>query len=157
MSYDPFNVMTETSKPYFGEFYHSMDEKNRVTIPSGWRHQPDGETFYTIPHQTMDCLIVMPPEEFAKVEQMVNENLQISPAQRRSFVRRFYSLARQVHTDRQGRILVPDEHRTPVGLQSEVVLVGGSARFEIWDPGRWRLVSEAEQSVYLQVSELVGI
>lgn len=149
--------MTETSKPYFGEFYHAMDEKNRVTVPAGWRHQPDGETFYTIPHQTMDCLIVMPPEEFATVESKVNENPEITPAQRRSFIRLFYSRARQVSTDRQGRILVPDEHRTPVGLQSEVVLVGGSARFEIWDPGRWHLVSEAEQSVYLHVSELVGI
>jgi MraZ protein len=38
--------------------------------------------------------------------------------------------------DGQGRILIPSELRTEAGLTRDVVLLGRSNRFEIWDRDR---------------------
>lgn len=151
--------MDETAVRYMfsGEFRHAMDEKNRVTVPSAWRLQTDGEMFFTIPHQSEDYLVVMPPDEFERTGELVNGNTQISAHDRRVFIRQFYSRARQCVTDRQGRILVPDEQRKAVGLGAEVVLVGGRTRFEVWDPERWDSVSGIESPTFEQVSNMVGL
>ena len=134
-----------------------MDDKNRVTVPAAWRLQTDGEEFFTIAHQSGDFLVVMPPGEFEKMSEVVNANSTISAHDKRVFIRQFYSRARQCVSDRQGRILVPEEQRKQVGLGSEVVLVGGHTRFEIWDPAKWNSVAVVESPTFEQVSNMVGL
>lgn len=145
------------SMVYSGEFRHAMDDKNRVTVPAAWRLRADGETFYTIAHQSGKYVVVMPPGEFERTGDVVASNPAISPADRRVFIRQFYSRARQCVTDRQGRMLIPDEQRKAVGLGSEVVLVGGRTRFEIWPPDRWDEVAGNESPTFEQVSNLIGL
>lgn len=142
---------------FSGEFHHAMDEKNRVTVPATWRLKTDGEIFFTIAHQSGEYLVVMPPNEFERMGEVVAENPTISPADKRVFIRQFYSRARQCVTDRQGRILVPDEQRKIVGFGDEVVLVGGRTRFEIWTPEKWGKLASVESSTFEQVSNLVGL
>src|SRR5262245_61820037 len=50
---------------YAGEFRHSIDEKNRITIPSRWRRDRP-EEFILLPEATHQFLLVMSPMEFAK-------------------------------------------------------------------------------------------
>ncbi len=142
---------------FSGEFRHAMDEKNRVTVPAPWRLKTDGEVFFTITHQSGEYLVVMPPDEFERIGDMVANNPSISPSDKRVFIRQFYSKARQCVTDKQGRILVPDEQRQAVGFGSEVMLVGGRTRFEIWTPEKWGALSGIESLTYKQVSNLVGL
>src|SRR5258708_34145483 len=51
---------------YAGEFRHSIDEKNRITIPSRWRRDRP-EDFILLPEATHQFLLVMSPKEFAKL------------------------------------------------------------------------------------------
>ncbi len=151
MEEEPQNYM------FSGEYRHSMDEKNRVTVPAAWRLQTDGEVFFTLAHQSKDFLVVMPPAEFEKTGAMVNANPSISAHDKRVFVRQFYSRARQCVTDRQGRILVPEDQRGSIGLGADVVLVGGHTRFEVWDPDKWTEVAGVESPTFEQVSDIVGL
>ena len=51
---------------YAGEFRHSIDEKNRITIPARWRR--DGtEEFVILPEANDQFLVVMSPEEFSRM------------------------------------------------------------------------------------------
>ena len=51
---------------YAGEFRHSIDQKNRITIPSRWRRDRP-EEFILLPEATHQFLLVMLPMEFAKM------------------------------------------------------------------------------------------
>ncbi len=59
---------------YAGEFRHSVDEKNRITIPSRWR-RGHAEEFILLPEATHQFLIVMSPTEFAKTSSAAETNL----------------------------------------------------------------------------------
>ncbi len=132
-----------------------MDVKNRVTIPAAWLNGgPDA--FHAIPGPTGDCLIVMPPEEFDSIESRIEQSGAPAP-ERRKAIRQFYSQARAISADSNGRILLPDDHCDSVKLKGEVVLVGGRSRFEIWNAKRWAAVSAEESSSYRQVAELIGL
>jgi hypothetical protein len=49
---------------YAGEFRHSIDEKNRITVPSRWRRDK-AEEFILLPEATDQFLLVMSPDFLA--------------------------------------------------------------------------------------------
>jgi len=149
--------MESSNNPVFaGEFQHSMDAKHRVALPSRWRQKSDGE-FFLIPSQDSDHLLGYPPDEFEKVSQLVSENPSISPRDQRVFIRHFYSKAQMCNVDRQGRLLIPGDLRKLAALDGELLLVGAFNRFEIWNPERWSKATAAEESIYAQVANIVGL
>jgi hypothetical protein len=58
---------------YAGEFRHSIDEKNRITIPSRWRRDK-AEEFILLPEATHQFLLVMSPKEFARMSSAAETN-----------------------------------------------------------------------------------
>jgi MraZ protein len=144
-------------QPIFaGEFRHTMDAKNRVTIPSRWR-QGDMDEFFAIPNVDGGFLMVMPPTEFKRLADKVEQNQTISTVERRKFIRQFSSRAQHVTSDKQGRMVLPDDQCKLLGLRGEVVLVGGYSRFEIWNPATWTKVAEEDDSTFTYLLERVGI
>lgn len=146
-----------TALPVFaGEFRHAVDSKNRITIPARWR-QGESDEFFLVPDQSNSFLLVMPQEEFEKVNETVLNNPAISAQDKRVFVRRFYSLAQNCAIDKQGRLLLPEDHCRQVGLKGEVVLVGSLRRFEIWNPNLWAKFQKDASDTYAKVADLVGL
>ncbi len=141
---------------YAGEFRHALDSKNRVTIPSRWRAETDGE-FFAVPDPQGQFLMVLPPPEFDRVKSVVESNTAIAPADRRKFLRRFYSLAQVVSVDRQGRVLLPEEHCRQLDLSGDVVLIGTHSRMEIWNPQRWAAAKAEEDDAFRRVADQVGL
>ena len=74
---------------YAGEFRHSIDEKNRITIPSRWRRDRP-EDFILLPEATHQFLLVMSPEEFAKMGSAAEMNEKVSARDRRVFLRQLH-------------------------------------------------------------------
>ncbi|MBU3664579.1 MAG: division/cell wall cluster transcriptional repressor MraZ [Chthoniobacterales bacterium] len=142
---------------YAGEFRHAVDAKHRVTIPSRWRSEDDGEEFFAVPDPAGKFLMVMPPREFDRVKADVEANPAIAPADRRKFIRRFYALAQLVAVDKQGRVLLPEEPCRRLGLEGEVVLIGSHSRMEIWNPQRWAAATAEEDEVFRRVAGEVGL
>ncbi len=140
---------------YGGTFERSMDAKNRVTIPAGWLNGGPDE-FHAIPHPSGDFLMVMPPEEFDSIETSIKQSGIPSDMQRKA-IRQFYSQARAVSADSNGRVLLPDEQCDALKLKDDVVLVGGRSRFEIWNAKRWAAVSAADADSYSKVAEMIGL
>jgi MraZ protein len=141
---------------FAGDFRHVMDAKNRITIPARWRRSEIDE-FYTVPAPRGEFLRVIPPEQMKRISEEVKANPAISARDRSIFERGFYSRAQHVVTDRQGRILLADEHCQHVQLADEVILVGVDRWFEIWNPDRWEMISAAETPTYEQVAGLAGL
>ena len=141
---------------YAGEFRHSIDEKNRVTIPSRWRRD-EAEEFILLPETSHQFLLVMSPEEFARMSSTAESNLAVSARDRRVFLRQLHSRAQHAGTDRQGRLVLPEELCRKVGLKGEVALVGNRGRFEIWNLQRWKRAHEEETPTYQHVANVIGL
>ena len=140
---------------YAGTFERVMDAKHRVTIPAAWLGEGPND-FHAIPSPVGECLIIMPPAEFNQMEDRIHQSA--APAmERRKAIRQFYSQARVVTADAQGRILFAEEQCRTLELGVEVVLVGGRSRFEIWNPKRWSSVAQEEHTSFRHVAELIGL
>ncbi|MEP6937937.1 MAG: hypothetical protein ABI871_07700 [Chthoniobacterales bacterium] len=141
---------------YAGEFRHSIDEKNRLTIPSRWR-RGDGEELIILAEAHGQYLLVMPPDEFARMTAQVESDPTIAARDRRVFFRQLHSRAQHGSSDRQGRLVLPEDLCQQLGLKGEVALVGGRGRFEIWNSQKWKRAHEEETPTYQHVANAIGL
>jgi MraZ protein len=141
---------------YAGQFLHAIDEKNRVTIPSRWRRQ-GAEEFILLPDSQNQFLLVMAPEEFARMSAVAESNNSVAARERRVFLRQLHSRAQHGVADKQGRLVLPEDICGKIGLKGEVALVGGRGRFEIWNVTRWKRAHEEETPTYQHVANVIGL
>jgi MraZ protein len=141
---------------YAGNFRHSIDEKNRLTIPSRWR-RGEAEEFIILPEPRGEYLLVMSPEAFAKMNAEVEKNPTISAPQRRVFLRQIHARSQHGAADKQGRLVLPEDVCKPLALKGEVALVGGRGRFEVWNLQKWKRAHEEENATYQHVAHAIGL
>src|SRR5947209_19583040 len=98
----------QSERFYAGEFRHSIDDKNRITIPSRWRRDRP-EEFILLPEATHQFLLVMSPKEFAKTSSAAETNQSVSARDRRVFLRHLHARSQHAAADRQGRLVLPED------------------------------------------------
>src|SRR5438045_4054662 len=144
---------TRNKNFYAGEFHHSIDEKNRITIPARWRRGKP-EEFIILPEATHQFLLVMSPEEFSRMSAAAESDPNVSARDRRIFFRQLHARAEHGAADKQGRLVLPEDLCKKVGLKGEVVLVGGRGRFEIWNLQRRKRAHGEETHTCQHVSNV---
>ena len=142
---------------YAGEFRHQLDDKHRLTIPSRWRRDGAGEEFLIVPEPSGQFLLVMPPNEFERISAAAENVPGVSPRDRRIYLRQLHAQAQHGASDRQGRLLLPDDLCKRLELKGEVALVGGRGRFEIWNLQRRKAAHTEEHPTYQHVANMVGL
>jgi transcriptional regulator MraZ len=138
-----------------GEYEHTLDDKNRLTLPAKVRQALGGGVVVT---RGMDgCLFVFTREGW---DEFVVARLQgLNPFSReaRQMSRFMFAGATETEVDRQGRIMLPPaliEHAT---LGRDVVVAGVRDHVEIWDRAAWRKqLKEVEGSVELVAERLAA-
>jgi MraZ protein len=130
--------MPSSTKPrYTGHYRHSLDDKNRLTIPSGWRfaHTEEDE-FVALPHPD-GYIAVLPPSEVDRLyEKTAAKNLSDSEAQ--DVLTQLFAYAQTLRFDKQGRFSLTQDLLSHAGLAKEAVLAGSLSKFAIWSPERWK-------------------
>ena len=151
--------MPDDSQPqkfFAGEFRHAIDGKNRITIPSWWR-RGEREDFVILPEPNQQFLVVMSPEEFARMSAQAEADPTISARDRRVFSRQLHSRAEHGASDKQGRLVLPEAMCSQLVLKGEVALVGGRGRFEVWNLQKWKRAHEDETPTYQHVANVIGL
>ncbi len=133
-----------------GEYYHTLDNKGRVIVPSRFREKL-GESFL-VTRGLDSCLFLYPRQEWESLENKLR-SLPFTRAETRSFLRMFFSGASEVEIDKQGRILISSLLREHARLSKEVVFIGISNRAEIWDKEIWEEYSNKSNLSFEQVAE----
>src|SRR5438034_4392867 len=110
------DLPSPTQSFYAGEFRHAIDDKNRITIPSRWRRD-QAEEFILLPEASHQFLLVMSPEEFARMSSAAETNQGVSARDRRVFLRQLHSRAQHASAERQGRLVMREEICRKVGLE----------------------------------------
>ena len=150
------DLPSPTQSFYAGEFRHAIDDKNRITVPSRWRRN-EAEEFILLPEANHQFVLVMSPDEFARMSSAAESNEAVSARDRRVFLRQLHSRAQHGAADRQGRLVLPEELCKRIGLKGEVALIGGRGRFEIWNLQRWKRAHEEETPTYQHVANVIGL
>ena len=118
-----------------GEHEHSLDDKNRLTLPAKLRAEFEDGVFVT---RGLDgCLFAYPR---AAWEQMVERIRSLDPLAPGSRVmqRHFFAGATQAELDKQGRLVLPASLIEHAGLGREVTVAGVYDHLEIWDRATWQ-------------------
>lgn len=121
---------------YSGRFEHTLDDKNRLTIPSAWRWvHTDTETFLAIPHPD-GYIAVLPPARVQKLLAQVSE-MKLSDRDAQAVKARIFSDALSFTFDKQGRFGVSGDLLKHAGIAKDAVLSGMGDTFNILSPARW--------------------
>ena len=121
---------------FLGTYYVNLDDKGRVNIPSKFKAVLEKENSSNLVICTMEqYLVVFPQYEWMANEEKLKD-LSAFETKDRNRLRDFYSRADECEM-KSGKVLIPSNLRKAAKLNKEVVLVGMSRTFEIWDLGLW--------------------
>jgi MraZ protein len=119
-----------------GEYEHTIDDKNRLTLPAKFREELAAGVVVT---RGMDgCLYAYTRGEWLERFQSRLGGLDPLQPEARKLQRHFFSGAAEAEPDKQGRIMIPGPLLRYAGLSRDVVVAGVHDHLEIWDREAWR-------------------
>ena len=119
-----------------GEYRHTIDDKNRLSLPSKFRKEM-GKTVVITPGLD-SCLFIFTVNEWEKISERLSvSQSSMLQSDNRSFNRYLLGRAVEVEVDSVGRMLIPEHLRTRAKLMSDVTFVGVKDRVELWDEKAW--------------------
>jgi MraZ protein len=121
---------------FLGEYEHTLDDKNRLTLPAKFR---DSFAAGLVLTRGMDgCLYAYPRAEWERLLESRLASLDPLSRDDRVIQRYFFAHAAEALLDRQGRIMIPANLARLARLRREVVVAGVGDHVEIWDRDTWR-------------------
>jgi len=140
-----------------GEYIHTIDEKNRVSLPVKFRKVMGRKIIIT---PGLDkCLFAFTLSEWGKISKKLADspnNLSFLKADTRSFNRFMFGRAAEVEVDSIGRILIPDFLKERIGLKNLAAIIGVEDRVEIWNERAWSQQKEIVEKQAEQLAEKLG-
>jgi MraZ protein len=118
-----------------GQHDHSLDEKNRLTLPARLREQLGDQVVVTV---GLDgCLEAYAQEDWDRMAARIRELDSLS-RESRVMRRHFFAQAVTAELDKQGRMVLPSSLLDAAGIEREVTIAGVHDYLEIWDRAKWR-------------------
>lgn len=117
---------------YIGQFRNTLDEKNRMRIPTKVQNQFGGkEVPVTISAGADHTLMLMTADGFKNITDKISENLLLSDFEKQRSLRVLFSTTFTLETDPQGRFVLPSILKEYAGIDKEMVILGTIDKFEI--------------------------
>ena len=125
-------------RPLFGNYELTLDEKNRLLVPSDIRkawNPEDSESLVIVPGVNRKLWLYTEKLYEVMAGEMESE---FSPEESNvEYDQLNFALATRVEMDKQGRILVPEKLVKKGRLEREVTVVGMRDHVEIWNRSEW--------------------
>src|SRR5438067_701339 len=128
-----------------GEYEHTIDDKNRLTLPAKFRSAfAEG---IVVTRGFDGCLYAYRRPDFARLVESRLAPLDPFSRPARQMRRHLLSAAVEADLDKQGRVMIPAALLTHAKLRRDVVVAGVEDHLEIWDRELWRVeLAELEGS-----------
>jgi MraZ protein len=136
-----------------GEYIHTLDSKNRLSLPARFRKEIGSTVIVTRGFE--NCLFVFSATTWQKVAEKL-ENLPLGSLQSRGLARFILANASEVETDAAGRILIPEYLKEFAKLQGGVVVTGVSNRLEIWQEKVWESYRREIEKGAVDMAQALG-
>lgn len=120
---------------FIGEYLHTLDPKNRVSLPAKFRKDLGRSVVIT---RGLDhCLFIYPKKAWAKEAESRAQHAG-GTAAARGLARLFLAGAMEADVDSAGRVLIPDHLKSFALLGTKTVIAGVADRIEVWDESAWK-------------------
>jgi MraZ protein len=123
--------------PFRGTFDHTLDAKNRLTVPVRYRAALADGVVLAMPVDQNPCIGVWRPDDYASYTTSALADLPALSPRRAELERFFFGGSHDAELDAAGRIMVPPHLRESGKLQKDVVVVGVGGHLELWDKATW--------------------
>ena len=137
-----------------GNYPHGVDEKGRVAIHARFREalsrglQDERLVVTNFKRRERPCLDVYPVASWEKLLDKVVEKRRFSP-RTGAFEDWYVGNAADAELDTQGRILIPPQLRSFAQLERDLMIVGLTDKFRIWNRDFYHQVNaENEREVF---------
>lgn len=139
----------------FGEYELTIDDKNRLLVPSEIRKainsERDGDAFFMVvgvnrlpwlyTERYYEVLANAAPAELAPGDDLLE------------FDQMRFALTSRLEPDKQGRMLIPEKTLKRTGLEKEITMIGVKDHLELWNRADW----EARRDVLMARSSEVTL
>jgi MraZ protein len=122
--------------PFHGIHDHTLDAKNRLTVPARFRAELAGGVVLTKGFET--CLQVFPAAMHQAIASSALQGVNPLSQQARDLNRHLFGNTHPTELDSAGRIMLPGPFLQHAGISKEAVIIGTGTGFEIWDRSRWQ-------------------
>ena len=136
---------------FIGEYTHTVDEKNRFSLPVKFRKELGRRVVVT--RGKDHCLFLYPHQTWVSISEEVKKLGHVESDHR--YTRFTFSGASEVEIDSIGRILIPEFLREfadlnlPAGKAGNpIVITGVHDRVEIWNEKSWNAYRKKLESEY---------
>jgi MraZ protein len=130
---------------FIGTYNHSLDEKNRITMPSRLRDKLGATVYITLGLDK--CLAVYPEETFIQIASNLSKASSLQN-DNRGYKRTFFANSYECDIDKQGRVQLSKELCEKCSVKKDVVVIGVDDHVEIWDREQYYAMSEENDQRY---------
>jgi len=120
---------------FLGEYLHTFDSKNRISLPSKFRK--DLGRVVVVTRGLDHCLYVYSRKAWEK-EARVYAAGASGNAARRGLARLFLAGSFEADVDGTGRVLIPENLKSFAAIKEKAVIAGVADRVEIWEEQAWK-------------------
>ena len=114
---------------FHGTFQNTIDNKNRMIVPSKIRDQLGGHCMLTKGFD--ECLYIYSMSDYEDMAERMSKLPQSDP-EFRAFISDFFGNSVICDFDSQGRILIPQNLREYAHISKDLVTIGAMNKVEIW-------------------------
>ena len=126
---------------FLGTHQNRLDAKGRVSIPAPFRAalksrgdtNGNGTHLVLRPSHQHPCIEAWPADVFEALSEQLSR-LNLFSQQHDDLAASLYADAFPVETDKEGRVVLPDDLVGFAGLTDAVVFMGMGRTFQIWEP-----------------------
>jgi MraZ protein len=138
---------------FIGKYYHTLEEKGRVSLPKKFREAGDE---WVITRGLDGGLFLFLKNTFTtELEKL--QGRAFTKKANRDFIRLMANDAQELEVDQSGRVLIPDFLRATAQLTKDVVIVGSFQRLEIWDVAQYHEYMDSLAAQAEEISENVAM
>ncbi|NCN51176.1 MAG: division/cell wall cluster transcriptional repressor MraZ [Candidatus Pacebacteria bacterium] len=134
---------------YIGKYYHTVEDKGRVSLPKAFRSATDS---WILTRGLDGGLFLYEAEKFTQELQKL-EARSFTKKTNRDFIRLMTNDAVHVSPDGNGRVQLPEYLNTFAHITKDVVIVGSYSYIEIWDRDTYHTYLETLESNAEDIAE----
>jgi MraZ protein len=120
---------------FYGNHPHTLDAKNRLTVPARFRPELSGGVVLAKGFEP--CLQVYAATSYDTIVQAALAGVNPLSTEARELRRHLFGNTMHTELDGAGRIMVPGPFLAHAGITKKTVIVGAGECLEIWDEERW--------------------